>query len=88
MKTMRDLNKLAASLGCTVTDRVSVSRAILIDAPDGFGWDEGTLLQLFEVYHDSACFKEDIRFNRTQAINDSYTRLLQMGAPDSPAVDQ
>lgn len=88
MKTMHDLKTLAAGMGCTVTEHVDHSRSILIDAPDGFGWDGGTLLQLVEVYHEPHVDRADLRTRRAQAIHDAAIRLEQMGAPADPAQDE
>lgn len=76
--TLGDLKSLAKKLGVTVEED-KANTTIHIHAPEGAGWDNGTLTSLVHPY---GSYGSSLPEWRAEGIKDAYTRLSEMGAPE------
>jgi len=77
MNAIYKLRKVASDLGCTVEDDKENAN-LYVYAPDGKGWDEGTLTALVHPYGMGGSITREWRLD---AITTATHRLKEMGAP-------
>lgn len=82
--TLTDLKKLAKQMGVTVEDD-KTNTNLYVHAPEGSGWDEGTLTSLVHGYGQGSSTKPAWR---KAAIKEAYDRLREMGSPISAPVPE